>query len=467
MNSHVGVKALYLVDVLKESAMKPIVRILPGKGLLQLLFTFLLIHASSVGYSQARLVLNNNAWLRIDNGAWVVIENPTSTGIQTLGTGGNIRSEGEFDRVRWQIRNTVGTYVVPFTSAAGVKMPLSYTSAGGSSNEASASICFSTYNHASSGIPLANAWNNDLYRPSDVSHMNSYNAPTVANSQNAVDRFWIIDPGVPGFAYATRPSISLSFVYDASTVAGEVTTGNAIGPGDPVGAQRFNSGTGQWGDYLPSGIFNPGVPSSVTGATAGSADFFRSWTLANILSPLPVELLSFSANCRGSQVELSWVTGSENNSSHFVVERGTDGVNFDAIAEVAAAGFSQTAHSYSYVDQRADGQLYYRLRTVDLDDTYQFSPTIASSCGLSGGLAIVSAWDTGDMLNVSIKSPIEQDATVSVFDMGGKLLVRQAANLVNGEVVVMLSRSNISFGIYMIRVDAKSGSLYRRVNLFE
>lgn len=447
--------------------MTPIVRLLPGKGLAQLLFTSTLVLVSSFSYSQARLVLNNNAWLRIDNGAWVVIENPTSTGIQTLGTGGNIRSEGELNRVRWQIRNTVGTYVVPFTTAAGVKMPLSYTATGGGSNEAAASICFSTYNHASSGIPLANAWNNDLYRPSDVSHMNSYDAPTVPNSENAVDRFWIIDPGVASFAYGTRPSISLSFVYDASTVVGEVTAGNAIGPGDPVGAQRFNSGTGQWGDYLPSGAFTPGAPSVVSGATAGSADFFRSWTLANILSPLPVELLSFSAECSGSRVELTWLTGSENNSSHFVVERSTDGVIFDPIAEVAAAGFSQTAHSYSYVDQGADGQMYYRLRTVDLDDTYRFGPTVASSCGLSGGLAIVSAWDTGDLLNVSIKSPIEQGATVSVFDMGGKLLVRRSANLVNGEVVVLLSRSNMSFGIYMIRVDASSGSLYRRVNMFE
>lgn len=446
--------------------MLSIARTSPDKGLAQVFLTTSLILATSMGYAQARLVLNDNAWLRIDNGAWLVVENPAPTGIQTLGSGGNIRSEGEFDRVRWQIRNTVGTYVVPFTSAAGVKMPLIYTVTGAGSNETSASICFSTYNHASAGIPLANAWNNDLYRPSDVTHMNSYNAPSVANSENAVDRFWIIDPGVAGFAYGTRPSISLSFTYDASAVVGEVTAGNVIGAGDPIGAQRFNNSTGQWGDYLPSGTWSSGTPSSVTGATAGPADFFRSWTLANLLSPLPVELLDFGAECRGSQVELYWVTGSENNSSHFVVERGMDGEYFDAIAEVGAAGFSQTAQSYRYLDQTSVGQVYYRLRTVDLDGTWRLGPTIPVSCGVSGGLAIVSAWDTGELLNVMIKSPIAQDATVSIYDPGGKLLLSQAAHLLNGEVIVPLPRRNMAFGIYMIHVNASNGSLYRRVNIF-
>ena len=75
---------------------------------------------------QARLVISNNAWLRIDNGAWVVVEEPTNVGIQTLGTGGNIRSEGEFNRIRWQIRNTTGVYTIPFTTANGVKMPFTY-----------------------------------------------------------------------------------------------------------------------------------------------------------------------------------------------------------------------------------------------------------------------------------------------------------------------------------------------------
>lgn len=417
--------------------------------------------------AQARLVINNNAWVRVDNGAWVVIENQAPTGLQTLGTGGNIRSEGEFNRIRWQIRNGVGSYVVPFTTASGVKMPLTYTVVGAGSNDTQASICFSTFNHASAGIPLANAWNNDLYKPTDVTHMDSYNAPLVPNSQNAVDRFWIIDPGVPGYAYGTRPSIALNFVYDASVVVGEVTTGNAIGPTDPVGAQRFNSPAGLWGDFLPVGTFNPGTPSSVTGATAGPADFFRSWTLANIFEPLPVELLGFDAECVGSSVVLEWSTASENNSSHFVVERSSDGSTFDPVGRVEAAGFSQATMTYTFMDNASPGSAYYRLRSVDLDGTWTLGRTIVISCGGSGGLDIISAWDSGTELNISIRSSIAQAAVLRVYDMGGKLVHTRATDLIDGVVREQLPRATMANGIYVVRLDTPEGALFRRVNVLE
>ncbi|MBK6368656.1 MAG: hypothetical protein IPF64_02215 [Flavobacteriales bacterium] len=57
---------------------------------------------ASALFGQARLVLNNNAFVRIDGGAWVVLEEPTPVALQTLGTGGNIVSEDEFNRIRWR-----------------------------------------------------------------------------------------------------------------------------------------------------------------------------------------------------------------------------------------------------------------------------------------------------------------------------------------------------------------------------
>lgn len=431
-----------------------------------LLFAMLILACPATEVSaQARLVINNNAWVRVENGAWVVIENPATTGIQTLGTGGNIRSEGEFNRIRWQIRNNVGSYVVPFTSAAGVKMPLTYTVTGAGSNDATASICFSTYNFANVGVPLADGWNNDLYKPTDVTHMDSFNAPSVPNSQNAVDRFWIIDPGASGFAYGTRPSISLDFVYDATPFPGEVTTGNAIGPTDPVGAQRFNGPAGLWGDFLPAGTFNPGAPSSVTGATAGPADFFRSWTLANFSEPLPVELLGFGADCNGSGVRLRWSTATERNSSHFVVERGVDGTEFEPVGRVEAAGSSQSVINYSYEDGTTVGMHYFRLRSVDLDGTWTLGPIISVDCTSSRTTEIVNAWDTGSSLELIINSALEEVAGLQVLDMSGKLVLERSLTLYNGTVQVSVSRSDLAAGIYMLRLGTGRGTHVRRVNV--
>jgi len=63
---------------------------------------------------------------------------------------------------------------------------------------------------------------------------------------------------------------------------------------------------------------------------------------------------------------LYWVTLSENNSKTFFVERSVNGVEFESIAEIDAAGISNKEITYRYLDiQGTDKVLYYRLRQED------------------------------------------------------------------------------------------------------
>lgn len=429
------------------------------------LFAVVLLPIASIALAQARVVLNNNAWLRIDNGAWVVIEEPTNVGIQTLGTGGNIRSEGEFNRIRWQIRNTNGVYTIPFTTANGVKMPFTYEAVGGASNEAQASICFSTYNY---GTVAANNWDNNLYRPSDVTHMhNYYVGPPSNNSDNVVDRFWLVDPyAAPAFTYAAKPSIRLGFTVDPGAATGDVRTGNAITGASTVGAQRFNPGPQWWGDYWPQGTFTAGAVNTVTNVNVMPADFFRSWTLSNILQPLPVELLRFSAVCDGGRVLLTWTTASERDADHFVVERSTDGESFEPIGQVIAIGNANSTTDYTYTDKRPSPSAYYRLRIVDTDGTEALGPLRHAACGASATV-LVNAWDNGSLLNVMIASPKEQVIQVRLFDAAGKLTAQaQGFGLAEGMNTFTIDQGSMAMGIYVLEVQSADGPLVRRVALY-
>ena len=412
---------------------------------------------------QARIVFNNNAWLRIDNGAWVVVEEPSNVGVQTLGTGGNLRSEGEFNRLRWQIRNTTGVYTIPFTTANGVKMPFTYEAVGGGSNEAQASICFSTYNY---GAIAGNNWDNNTYRPSDVTHMhNYYVGPPSNNSDNVVDRFWLVDPySAPAFTYSAKPSIRLGFTVDPGAVTGDVRTGNAITGVSPVGAQRFNPGPQWWGDYWPAGTFAAGAVNSVTNVNVPPADFFRSWTLSNILQPLPVELLRFEANCDDGRVHLAWSTTSEQGSSHFMIERSSDGDSYSTIGQVQAAGQSVSLIDYAFWDERPLGSAYYRLQLVDLDGSNAESASAFVRCG-HGTIALVSAWDSDGLLNLLIDSPLEQPASLRVFDMTGKLIAQlDGIPLSNGMNAFALPH-DAAHGLYTVSIQAREAMLTRKVLL--
>lgn len=90
--------------------------------------------------------------------------------------------------------------------------------------------------------------------------------------------------------------------------------------------------------------------------------------------PMPVTLVSFAISRAESTVLVSWVTTSETNSSHFDIERSTDARNWKTAGKVAAAEFARTRTTYDFTDDQAPhGTIYYRLKMVDLDDTYTYS----------------------------------------------------------------------------------------------
>lgn len=412
--------------------------------------------------AQPRLVLHNDAYVRIDNAAWVVVTNPTVDGIATSGTGGKIRTEGELNRVRWQIRDNVGTYNVPFTSINGVKIPFTYTVLSAGSNEAGASIVFSTYNHATAVAPAV-AYNNDLYRPSDVSHMNNYYNGTLANSENAVDRFWIVDPSAGPYAYGAKPSVELGFTYENNSTNGEVMPGNVIGVGDPVGAQRFNAGAGLWGDMLPMGTWSGGALGSVVGASIPASEFYRSWTLASLLQPLPVTLLSYTAKCHLGQVALDWSTASEMNSDHFRVERSLDGDKYAPMGSLEAAGNSTRTIDYRLYDTQPSLLAYYRLVQVDSDGTETDLGVRVAGCDEGGGTEIVSAWDDGAAMNVVVRSHMDQEYFLRLLDAAGKEMYGTPVELFRGLNTIRIPKNGMAQGVYIIRLDGNQNTLSRRV----
>lgn len=92
---------------------------------------------------------------------------------------------------------------------------------------------------------------------------------------------------------------------------------------------------------------------------------------------LPVELIDFSGQALSEGNQLHWSTGSESGSSHFMIERGTDGVTFDPIGTLDAAGESTTLRTYAWLDANApSGLSYYRLRIVDRAGEEELSNTV-------------------------------------------------------------------------------------------
>ena len=94
------------------------------------------------------------------------------------------------------------------------------------------------------------------------------------------------------------------------------------------------------------------------------------------LSALPVELDFFEATLQHNQsVKLNWQTASELNNDYFAIERSADAIRWETIAWQTGAGTSQAVNNYEWYDEKPlTGKSYYRLKQVDFDGLFEYSP---------------------------------------------------------------------------------------------
>jgi len=93
---------------------------------------------------------------------------------------------------------------------------------------------------------------------------------------------------------------------------------------------------------------------------------------------LPFSIKSFTAEKKNDGVHLKWQSESEQSTSHFIVEHGTDGSSFSELQRVEAAGNSSTVMYYTAAHSKpVYGTNFYRLKMVDLDGKITYSDIVA------------------------------------------------------------------------------------------
>jgi hypothetical protein len=103
------------------------------------------------------------------------------------------------------------------------------------------------------------------------------------------------------------------------------------------------------------------------------------WTLADLATPLPIKLVSFSAVCAGSYAIIEWKTGEESQLRDFVVQRSTDGTAWSTLGQLDAQNAANGA-SYSFKDAAPLSDCFYRLKIEDLDGNLTYSPIFRGGC---------------------------------------------------------------------------------------
>jgi len=208
--------------------------------------------------------------------------------------------------------------------------------------------------------------------------------------------------------------------------------------------------------YTTSDFTNTGT-ANLDAAINMPADLM-SFVEAQSGSTLPVELAYFKAVANQGIVELNWATASEENFDYFVIERSKDAINYEPVAQVKGAGWSQTLKTYTYEDiNPMAGISYYRLKSVDFDGyTEYFNPvSVIIESEIKPTAKIINNPYNAGMLEVYYQNGNNESAQVRVIDTNGRFIFQ--ATISTGKQDLTLP-AGIQQGVYLVNVETRNYS---------
>ena len=467
---------------------------------------------------RAQALYNNGAALRIGAGATVYVQgdllNASGSTLANAGTlrvtgnttnnaamsggGGTLMLAGSSAQTLGGTADFAATDVV-LNNAAGLTLATRLRVAG------AMSFTNGIVTAASASTPLTfGATGTVAGTPTDASHVKGYVAkegtgaftyplgdgtryqPTAtaltANSAGLLARYVPADAGAAPFTAggtAATPLLAYNrFEYwdltPLGTATGSVTIffDNYKNPGitSVADLRVAHQSGGAW--------LNEGAAASSGTATAGTvtSNAVSTWSpfaLGSVAasSPLPVELLAFAAERQGDAARLSWATATEKNSAYFEVEASPDGTAFRAVGRVAAQGNSSQRHDYELRDpalvRYGAPVVYYRLRQVDLDGTFSYSPVRALAVRPDGPVAFQAvAWpnpaEAGRPTQLLVRGPEPtRPLELTLTDAAGRLLARRTASAAGP--LALPETAGLPAGVYLLTVRQGAGQQVLRL----
>ena len=204
-------------------------------------------------------------------------------------------------------------------------------------------------------------------------------------------------------------------------------------------------------------ILNGKVFFSADDGDSGESEDRDLFVLSGNETPLPLQLLKFAAAETANGVNLDWTTLNEHNTSNFELQRSIDGKDFSGITNIKAAGKNTTKKSYTYFDKDAYKQksttLYYRLKMVDEDGKFTYSPIALVRLGLPVVKGVqVSPNPASKYLRINISAAAEQDAQIRIINNNGQVVKSISTRLSSGNNQQIVGLENMAPGIYHAEV---------------
>ncbi len=292
---------------------------------------------------------------------------------------------------------------------------------------------------------------------------------------DVTSRVWTIDQVNSGYSNLDVSGdidhVSPSNYWDISPSSSaantilELTWGTNPGIDEPdlsnIVLSHYNSTDGYWEEIITT---PSGGPAS--GSISGTVSNFSPFALGSKSSGnvLPIDLISFTANCKEDVVEVDFSVASQQNNDYFLVERSIDGVEWAELGTLQGENKSTNHKDYSILDfTPIDGMSYYRLTQVDFDGKFKVFPPIYNSCNSKETNLSMVVYPIPVIneftFEISLDDYQGSDVFYNIINMQGAIVLTGSLELNKGFNAQTIDIDQLTSGIYMLSVNNSKSAI--------
>ncbi|HQW83621.1 MAG TPA: S8 family serine peptidase [Ferruginibacter sp.] len=164
------------------------------------------------------------------------------------------------------------------------------------------------------------------------------------------------------------------------------------------------------------------------------------------IHPLPITLLSFDAIKQINKVLLQWTTENELYADKYIVEKSTDGINYNSIGFVSAINNHSKNNYIQYDLHPFAGLNFYRLKMQDKDGSFSYSPI--RTVNFNNADADISIYPNPVTNATILITSTGKLSSAILFDAAGKWI----RSFVLKGTITELDLSGIAKGFYQLKI---------------
>jgi hypothetical protein len=206
-------------------------------------------------------------------------------------------------------------------------------------------------------------------------------------------------------------------------------------------------------------------PDTINGVTVNN--FQTTWLDVELVpeDPVPVELISFTADVGENEVILIWQTATETNNSGFEIQRkksivSDEELEWEKVGFVPGFGTTTEPKSYTFVDKNVTTGIYkIRLKQIDYNGTFNYSGTVTVEVSAPVIFTLEQNYPNPFNPTTKIKFTIPQSVILSPA-VGGinyakNLITLNIYNVLGNEIATLIDGEKPA-GTYEVEFDASA-----------